>query len=319
MSELVSILIPAYHSARTIRAALTSCCAQTYENIEIIVLNTCTVDHTSEVVKDIKDARIQLHENSENKGIAAARNQLLKLAKGTFIAWLDADDKMLPERIAVQVAYFREHPETDILGSWIWTDNEDLPSKQLPIAHEDIYHCLWFKNCIIQPAVMSRNFYASENIYYNEAFANTAEDYELWYRLRDRKRFANLPNYLTYYHMTTGTELERKKQAGHFQENLNALWQIKWQSVQVQLDEEEKTGFVHFLYNNTSLNHKQARSVLKVLKQLQKSNTDDFFHLIIRYHYLRLWRNMNLRSRLTHLNLLIHLREWSNFKKHYLM
>lgn len=319
MSELVSILIPAYRSARTIRAAITSCCVQTYENIEIIVLNTGTVDHTAEVVKDIKDNRIQLHEYNENKGIAAARNQLLKLAKGTFIAWLDADDKMLPERIATQVAYFKDHPETDILGSWIWTDNEELPSKQLPTSHEDIYHCLWFKNCIIQPAVMSRNFYVNENIFYNEAFANTAEDYELWYRLRDKKRFANLPNYLTYYHMTTGAELEQKRTAGHFQENLDALWQIKWQSVKVQLNEEEKSGFVHFLYNNVSLDQVLARSILKVLKQLQKSNTDGFFHLIIRYHYLRLWRNMRLDGRLMHLPLLIHLREWSNFKKHYLM
>ena len=319
MSELVSILIPAYRSAQSIRAAIASCCSQTYENIEIIVLNTGTLDHTSEVVKDITDHRIHLHENTENKGIAAARNQLLKLAKGTFIAWLDADDKMLPERIATQVAYFKKHPDTDILGSWIWTDNENLPSKQLPIKHEDIYHCLWFKNCIIQPAVMSRNFYVKENIFYNEAFANTAEDYELWYRLRDKKRFANLPAYLTYYHMTTGAELDRKKEVGHFQENLNALWKIKWQDIGTALSHAEQTGFVHFLYNNQPLNLSEAGRILKVLQQLQKSRTDAFFHLIIKYHYLRLWRNMNPGSKLWQLNLLIHLKEWSNFKKHYLI
>lgn len=319
MSELVSILIPAYRSALTIRAAITSCCAQTYKNIEIIVLNTGNGDHTSEVVKDIKDDRIQLHESTENRGIAAARNQLLRLAKGDYIAWLDADDKMLPERIATQVDYFKKHPAIDIVGSWIWTDNEDLPSKHLPLHHDEIYHCLWFKNCMIQPAIMSRNFYIKENIFYNEDFANTAEDYELWYRLRETKRFANIPSYLTYYHMTTGQELERKKTLGRFQENLNALWQIKWQSAPIKFTEDEKAKFVHFLYNNQTLNPTEVRALLKVLNQLRTISRDKFYHLIIHYHYLRLWRNMTFSGKLRYLHLLLNLREWSNFKKHYLM
>lgn len=319
MSVLVSILIPAHHSALTIRAALESCISQSYPNIEIIVLNTGSGDHTVEVVRDFKDERIQLHESAENKGIAAARNQLLKLAKGEFIAWLDADDEMMPERIERQLAYFGQYPETDIAGTWIKTDNDELPERKLPTSHEQIYQYLWFKNCMIQPSIMSRNFYAKEGIYYDEVFANTAEDYELWYRLRDKKHFANIPEFLTLYHMTTGAELERKKKAGNFDNNLNTLWQKKWAAVKTEFEEKQKSSFVRFLYNNDDLDNDTLHEIRAVLYQLKKENNDPFYQLILKYHRLRLWRNMGGLQKLMHCYDLRYLSSWTDFKKHFLV
>ncbi len=319
MSVLVSILIPAHHSALTIRACLQSCLTQTYKHIEVLVLNSISGDHTAEVVRDINDHRITLHETQENKGIAAARNQLLKLAKGEFIAWLDADDVMMPERIEHQLAFFDSHPETDIAGTWIKTDNEEVAEKRLPTQHEQIYHCLWFKNCIIQPSVMSRNFYVKEGIFYDEEFANTAEDYELWYRLRDYKRFANIPEFLTLYHMTTGEELERKKKAGRFNENLNALWQKKWQAIKTDMSELQKHHFINFLYRNERPDSETLKGIQKVLSVLKTENKDPFFQLILSYHHLRLWRNMQLMDKLKYIHELRHLNNWSAFKKYHLI
>ncbi|MFM6984423.1 MAG: glycosyltransferase family 2 protein [Chitinophagaceae bacterium] len=319
MSVLVSILIPAHHSALTIRASLESCLAQTHTHLEILVLNSISGDHTAEVIQDINDPRIALHETSENKGIAAARNQLLKLAKGEFIAWLDADDVMMPERIERQLAYFKAHPETDIAGTWIRTDHVEVPEKRLPTHHQQIYHCLWFKNCIIQPSVMSRNFYVQEGIFYDEEFANTAEDYELWYRLRDRKHFANIPEYLTLYHMTTGEELERKKKAGRFNENLSALWQKKWQAVSTEISEPQKLSFINFLYRNDCPDTDTLNGIRRVLSVLNEENKDPFFQLILSYHHLRLWRNMKLVDKMRHVYALRHLMKWSAFKKYHLI
>lgn len=319
MSVLVSILIPAHRSALTIRAALESCISQSYPNIEIIVLNTGSTDHTSDLVKEFKDERIQLHENAENKGIAAARNQLLKLAKGEFIAWLDADDVMMPERIEKQLAFFNQCPETDIVGSWIRTDNAALPEKKFPVTHTDIHSCLWFKNCMVQPSVMSRNFYVKEQIFYDENFDNIAEDYELWYRLRDTKKFANIPEYLTLYHMTTGEELEKKKAAAHFNDKLNLLWQKKWQSIKQPLSDFEKQCFVAFLYSNKRPDKATIQALKNVLKTLVNDNMEGIDHLIIKYHYLRLWRNMDWADRIGHLQYLLYLSAWQDFKKHYLI
>lgn len=319
MSVLVSILIPAHHSALTIRAALESCMAQTYRHIEIIVLNTGSTDHTSEVVREMKDDRIQLHESADNNGIAAARNQLLKLATGDFIAWLDADDEMMPERIERQLAYFGQYPETDIAGTWIKTDNDELPERKLPLSHNEIYHYLWFKNCMIQPSIMSRNFYSKEGIFYDESFANIAEDYELWYRLRDKKHFANIPEFLTLYHMTNGAELERKKKTGNFDVNLNTLWQKKWEAVKTDFNDKQKSSFIRFLYNNDDLDTETAKDLRQILHQLKKENKEAFFQLILKYHHLRLWRNMQVSQKLLYCYDLRYLSCWSDFKKHFLI
>lgn len=172
---------------------------------------------------------------------------------------------------------------------------------------------------MIQPSIMSRNFYVKEGIYYDEAFANTAEDYELWYRLRDKKHFANIPEFLTHYHMTTGVELERKKKAGNFDNNLNALWQKKWTAIKTAFEEKQKSSFVRFLYYNEDLDKETARDIRFVIHQLKQENKDPFFQLILKYHRLRLWRNMGGIQKLMHCYDLRFLSSWTDFKKYFLV
>lgn len=318
MSKLVSILIPTHNSALTLRSAIISCLNQSYDNIEIIVLDASSTDHTKEVVEDINNPKITFFVSNHN-GIAAARNQLLKLAKGDYIAWLDADDLMMPHRIRNQVQFLEDNTEVDIVGTWIHTDSDELPSKELPTSHDEISTCLWFKNCMIQPSILSKNFYVKENIYYDESFANSAEDYELWYRLRNTKRFANLPEYQILYHMTTGYELIQKKENNHFKQNIQLLWQKKWQDIPVEVDDSVKAIFIEFIYDNFKPDSNQLKQLKLILKTLRNINKDPFFNLILTYHELRLWRNMGWMDRLNHLANLNGLRKWQQFKAHHLI
>lgn len=319
MQPIVSILMPAYNSSATIRASIVSCLSQTFKDFELIILNSGSNEHTKEIVQSFNDNRIVYLEIAENKGIAASRNILLKASKGQFIAWLDADDQMQAERLQKQVDYLKLHPEIDILGSWITTDSDEVPIKKLPLYHDMIKHGLWFKNCMIQPAILSRNFYVEESVYYDENYANSVEDYELWYRLRNVKKFGNIAETLTHYHMTTGDDLEHKRRVNGFENNLLKLWSIKWQFYNIKASDEQKSLFVEFLYENKSLNEKDIYNLLHILNQLKLVEKDTCFDLLISYHKLRLWRNMNPASKIKHLNLLLHLRAWPKLKHFYLV
>ena len=313
MSELVSILMPVYNAESSIKKAIESCLLQTYANIEIVVLDNGSTDKSSEILKSINDPRLRLIKANDNLGIAAGRNLLLKEAKGEFIAWLDADDEMLDERIEKQVTHFTEHPELDLLGTWIYVVQNQI--KKAPLTHPEISTALWFKNCLYQPSMMSRNFYVIENIFYDENYSNTLEDYELWYRLRTKKTFGNLDTPLTHYKQTSGKELQDKKAEGNFDSNLYRLWAIKWQEIQEPIAEKDKLLFQNFLYQNEVLDSNETASILKTLDIIEKQFKNKTYSLICDFHRLRVWRNNKAIGKLLNLHLLLNIFQYTSIKK----
>ena len=103
--ELVSVIIPAFNAASYIRQTLNSVLAQTYQALEVIVVDDGSTDSTGAIVEEFakKDARIQLVRQC-NAGVGAARNTAIGKAHGKYIAPLDADDLFFPEKLEKQVA-----------------------------------------------------------------------------------------------------------------------------------------------------------------------------------------------------------------------
>lgn len=115
MKPLVSILIPCYNAERWVAEAIQSCLAQTYQPIEVIVIDDGSTDGSLEVIKSFGD-RIRW-ETGPNRGGNAARNRGLEMSRGEWLQYLDADDYLLPDKIARQMEFLALHPETDILFS----------------------------------------------------------------------------------------------------------------------------------------------------------------------------------------------------------
>lgn len=113
---LVSVVIPTYNRARLVGRAIESACRQTYEPIEIVVVDDGSTDGTADVVTRF-DPRMRYY-RQENGGVATARNLGLRHARGEFIAFLDSDDQWHPWKIAAQIAVLRAHPEVGM----VWTD-----------------------------------------------------------------------------------------------------------------------------------------------------------------------------------------------------
>ena len=106
---LVSVVIPAYNACLTLAQTLDSVLAQTYPNIEIIVVDDGSTDATAEVLKTFGEKVRSIHQ--KNTGLPGARNAGCKSARGEFIALMDADDLCMPERIATQVGVMLAIPE----------------------------------------------------------------------------------------------------------------------------------------------------------------------------------------------------------------
>lgn len=319
MHVLVSILIPAYNAEKSISYALNSCLLQTYPHLEVLVLDDASTDNTLVILQTFKDERIRIIRHRQNRGVAASRNTLLEEARGEYIAWLDADDTMLPERVDRQLAYMQANPAADIAGTWVVTELPHLPQKKLPLLHNQVTTLLWFRNCMIQPSVMSKNFYKRENTWYDTSYTNAAEDYELWYRLRRSKHFANIPECLTRYSALDGEALEAKNRKTGLYRQLDRIWEQKWKDTGIEIDDQDKKIFQDFIYRNQRLSPSDGQSILDTFTKLKQAHSDDFFSLVASYHRLRLWRNLNFTGKLKYLTLMFNFFLLPKMRKHHLL
>ena len=110
MNKLVSIITPSYNTANYISETIESVLKQTYTNWEMIIWDDCSNDNTYEVVKPyLNDKRIRFFKNNINCGAAVSRNNALKVAKGTWIAFLDSDDIWKPNKLERQIRFMEKN------------------------------------------------------------------------------------------------------------------------------------------------------------------------------------------------------------------
>lgn len=109
-TQRVSIISPAYNAAKSVKATIDSVIAQTHEDWEMLIADDCSSDNTIEIVEAHcqLDSRIKLFTNPENLGPAGTRNRLLQEASGRLIAFLDTDDRWLPQKLEKQLAALEE-------------------------------------------------------------------------------------------------------------------------------------------------------------------------------------------------------------------
>jgi glycosyltransferase involved in cell wall biosynthesis len=138
---VVSVIMSMRNSASTVGAAVRSVLNQTLRDWEMVVVDDGSSDQSGEIVEGIQDKRIRLVRESRSAGLAARLNQAVALARGEFIARMDADDICFPERLVRQVARLREEPRLDLLacGAVIFTgDGKLIGEMPIGLDHQDI-------------------------------------------------------------------------------------------------------------------------------------------------------------------------------------
>lgn len=209
MTPLVSVLMPAYNAERYVAEAVQSILDQTFTDFELIVIDDGSTDSTRAILERFtaRDSRIHLSSRA-NRGVAATRNECLALSRGEFIAVLDSDDVALPDRLARQLKYLDDHPDCLALGSraliidpegdpldewFIETSHEAIDAKNIGSGISAICH---------SSVLMRRADVLAVGGYRDEAVP--AEDLDLWLRLAEHGRLANLPETLTKYRVHDG-------------------------------------------------------------------------------------------------------------------
>jgi glycosyltransferase involved in cell wall biosynthesis len=119
MAPLVTFVIPAYDAAATVGAAISSALCQTHRNVEVVVVDDGSSDGTAEVVRGYTDPRVRLVGGRVNAGLSAARNRGMREARGELIAFLDADDYLMPSHLAACLPLL-DRPRTIVTANAFW-------------------------------------------------------------------------------------------------------------------------------------------------------------------------------------------------------
>jgi glycosyltransferase involved in cell wall biosynthesis len=193
--SLVTIGLSVYNAEKYLYLAISSVLKQTYVNFEFIIIDDGSTDSSVEIIKSFKDDRILFISDGMNKGLPFRLNQIVELAKGDYVARMDADDIMFPERIETQLEILSNNPDIDILGSNAIIINEKntiLGVRSLPV-NEEIIDVKGF----IHPTIIGKKNWFVKNPY--DVKAIRIEDGELWFRTIEESKFCQYMSPLLYY------------------------------------------------------------------------------------------------------------------------
>ena len=204
MTPAVSVLLPVYNAQRYLPAAVESVLGQTFKDFELIAVDDGSTDRSKEVLDRYAAADPRMRVISRpNAGLVASLNEALAIARGHFIARMDADDIALPDRFAKQVDYLTAHPECVLLGSHVITMDSDgyliSPMPDIAFGHDRIDSALLRRGWpMVHPTVMMRaDALRAAGAYRAETWPY--EDHDLFLRMAEVGRVENLPDVLLHY------------------------------------------------------------------------------------------------------------------------
>lgn len=221
---LVSAIIAVYNGEGYIARAIDSVFAQTFktDEVELIVIDDASQDSTPKILKGYAD-RARIVTKKKNHGLAAARNLAAALAKGDYVAFLDADDIWFPERLTKTVSALQDTPTATMAFSDVVPVNEsDLPMAPSYIhpsmargpGMEDLLREGWWP--ILPSTVLIHRWAFNRVGGFTEKFRGAAgfEDTELWFSLRELGEFAFVPESLVMYRLSPLVARMRKYAPG---------------------------------------------------------------------------------------------------------
>lgn len=190
---LVSVIMPAYNCQEYVEGALRSLMNQTYKNIEIIIVDDCSTDDSWKIIKRLakEDTRIKPYRNSVNLKISKTLNFAITKAKGVYLARMDSDDERVLDSIEKQVAFLESNPEVVIVGGSSEVCDSDMRKlnvREYLLNDESIRKKLFRFSPFTHATIVMRAASVPSDPYK----LDWAEDYDLYFRLGNVGKFANL-------------------------------------------------------------------------------------------------------------------------------
>lgn len=175
-----------------LRDAIDSILSQSFEDFEFLVVDDASTDASTEIIQSYDDPRLRLLSNEDNKGLTRSLNEALEVARGTYIARQDADDRSHPDRLRRQVESMETHPDVAVLGTGVEIiDTEGNRINRRRVLTTPSLEDLQLKNHVIHGSVLMRRDAVEDVGGYDELF-RYSQDYDLWLRLAKTYKIRNL-------------------------------------------------------------------------------------------------------------------------------
>lgn len=207
----ISVAMSAYNASAYLDEAVSSILRQTFHDFEFIIINNGSDDGTGAILDKYQklDSRIRVYYH-EQQGLAPALNYACELARGQYIALMDADDVSLPHRLARQTEFMENHPQIGIVGTWISNLKNGLVTRNWcpSTSPKMLKWSLFFGICAATPSIMMRRKVVSRLSCLLRTELLHAEDVDLWFRASKIAEFGCVPEVLYQYRVWSGSSTQ---------------------------------------------------------------------------------------------------------------
>lgn len=204
----VSVIIPLYNEENYIKECIMSVLNQSYDNLEIIVVDDKSTDNSLMMVNKIKDRRIKIIELEKNKGVANARNKGIEIASGDYICFLDSDDFWEKDKLIKQIEFIKD--KAFIYSDYMYTDKKGNKIKRVNVPKSLTYRQALKNTCIFTSTVMfDMNKIDKEDLYMPNL--KIGEDTYVWWNVLKKKITAYGMNEILAYYRRKDNSLSSNK------------------------------------------------------------------------------------------------------------
>ncbi len=275
---LVTVFVPVYNAEKYIESCMDSVLAQTYKNWELLLIDDGSTDGSAEKIRAYSDRRIRFYQNDGNRGIPYTRNRGLELARGKYIAFLDADDVSHPRRLERSVRFLQRHLEYQVMGGmfdYIVDQAVKQGSRQLKAVVCRDYDCVFCSPLVNSTAMVDMDLVRKQNIRYNSSYF-VAQDYDFFCQCLKYTSIARIRDKLTGYR--TGHEnvtARSKKEKADKRKNI--IRQIRINALNylnLELSEKDRLIFLSLSEEEKLLQGLEYRELAGILAKIGKTIPD---------------------------------------------
>ncbi|KQS93122.1 glycosyltransferase family 2 protein [Chryseobacterium sp. Leaf394] len=192
----VTVAIPVYNAEKFLAKAIASVLSQTYQDFELWIVDDGSTDSSMEIAQQFSDdKRVKIFSDGKNLALSSRLNTVAQNVETKYLARMDSDDIMHPQRIEKQLSTLINHPEIDVLGTNLYSINEDdeVVGKRYSLPNDFLGEYVTF----IHPTIMGKTAWFKANPYDEKALR--IEDADLWMRTKDFSVFKTMGEPLFFY------------------------------------------------------------------------------------------------------------------------
>jgi glycosyltransferase involved in cell wall biosynthesis len=231
---IISVVMSVYNTEKYVAAALESILNQTFSNFEIILIDDGSSDTSLDIVRSYKDPRIRIvHQN--NHGLVYSFNKGVKLARGEYIARMDADDVCLPSRFEKELIWLLSNPKHGLVGTFFRYIEQETAApldviQTSPLQHTDIMRMMYIVNPFGHGSVMYRKQAFLDAGGYRKEY-EPSEDYDLWRRIGEKWTVGQIPEVLYLWRFQTSglgniSQRKRKQSNDSAAQTVKNMWSM---------------------------------------------------------------------------------------------